>query len=818
MRFFGAKWMFVAVVLAVVLGDYGARAMTVGEPGGDDLVVAENGTTKAVVAVSPQAADNKARRWERQAAQDLAYYIARMSGAEPRVVDEAKAIDEALAGNAPVLLVGALALEKNGGLRKALEQVADPEPYARNDAIVVRREGNRIYLAGNSDDSHYHAVSYLLHEWGCRWYLPTEFGECIPEHDRLAVGRLDYTYAPPFEVRDYWLAWNASREGHYVFKRRNFMNTRPSDAYAGAIHALGKYTRQRAQELDVSGKRVPFAEPETTESVVDVIKNRYPEPPQSISLAIQDGVYDSDSEIDERLRANLWDKYFLRVSQTDPMMALYVNVCERLKQENFDTRIGGMAYVNVTIPPQRKWDIPDNLHMWLAPIDIDPNHHMNDPRSPPRREYGAMMHRWADIMDGRILIYDYDQGMLVWRDLPNPSHHAFRHDVKEYRDAGILGLSTETRGAAATTFINFHIRGQLMWNPDLDLDAWLEDFYPKFYGPASEPMSRYWNAIYDAWEASIVTEHEFFAIPAIYTRDLVEELRGYLEVAQAAIKSLRARDEAGLSRNERLYLERMVFTEKSFGVIDGYTAMLKAATTEADYATAVKVGEKALEIRDSLGEMNPTFISTRLERGKTPWFPGEIKQYESLLAMTDGTSGKLIERLPLEWAFRRDTHDTGLPMGFAYKPADLVYWNEHKAEYAVPEQRKDYPTTEWEMARSDLYPQAQGILHPDWQAFTGFMWYKTNVDLDAGQTSGNVHIHFPGLFSEAWLYVNGYLMAHRPQNHMWWHNNYRFDWDVDLTGKLDPGENNITLRVHCTHHVAGMFRRPFLYTPLKQAE
>ena len=69
--------------------------------------------------------------------------------------------------------------------------------------------------------------------------------------------------------------------------------------------------------------------------------------------------------------------------------------------------------------------------------------------------------------------------MLVWRDLPNPSQMAFREDVKHYRDAGILGVNTESRNALATTFINLYLRARLLWNPTEDVDALLDDFYAR---------------------------------------------------------------------------------------------------------------------------------------------------------------------------------------------------------------------------------------------------------------------------------------------------------------------------------------------------
>ncbi|SVD14821.1 uncharacterized protein METZ01_LOCUS367675, partial [marine metagenome] len=40
---------------------------------------------------------------------------------------------------------------------------------------------------------------------------------------------------------------------------------------------------------------------------------------------------------------------------------------------------------------------------------------------------------------------------------------------------------------------------------------------------------------------------------------------------------------------------------------------------------------------------------------------------------------------------------------------------------------------------------------------------------------------------------------------------YRFEWDVDLTGKLKSGKNVLALVCKCEHHFGGMFRRPFLY-------
>jgi hypothetical protein len=105
----------------------------------------------------------------------------------------------------------------------------------------------------------------------------------------------------------------------------------------------------------------------------------------------------------------------------------------------------------------------------LAPIDIDPNHGMDDPRSPQKQEFREIMNKWAKVTQQRLTVYDYDQSTLVWRDLPNPSQMTFREDVKHYRDAAILGVNTESRNALATTFINLYLRARLLWNPKEDV-------------------------------------------------------------------------------------------------------------------------------------------------------------------------------------------------------------------------------------------------------------------------------------------------------------------------------------------------------------
>ena len=138
----------------------------------------------------------------------------------------------------------------NPGLVKRPKKVAKPDPILRADAIVAERDGNRIYPAGLTPDGHVHAVVELLHRWGCRWYLPTEFGECIPEHDLLTVGNLDYAYASPFEFRTYWISWNGSYDDYIPFMLHNRM-TRGIQCPVAA-HAFNGYVKDMSRNRHAS--------------------------------------------------------------------------------------------------------------------------------------------------------------------------------------------------------------------------------------------------------------------------------------------------------------------------------------------------------------------------------------------------------------------------------------------------------------------------------------------------------------------------------------------------------------------------------------
>ncbi len=182
------------------------------------LTVVEEGKSAAVIISSPQAG-----RLESQAASDLQKYIALMTGVTLPLVKSSESIERALASARPMFIIGQTALEKNGSLRAKLAAVIKHDPHIRADGVGMLREGNKIFLAGPNDESHYFAVAELLRAWGVRWFMPGQFGECVPQESKLVVDDLNVFYAPPFELRSFWVSWLGDSSEVTDFQLRNMM-------------------------------------------------------------------------------------------------------------------------------------------------------------------------------------------------------------------------------------------------------------------------------------------------------------------------------------------------------------------------------------------------------------------------------------------------------------------------------------------------------------------------------------------------------------------------------------------------------------------
>ena len=174
------------------------------------------------------------------------------------------------------------------------------------------------------------------------------------------------------------------------------------------------------------------------------------------------------------------DRYFQFVRQ----------VAEVMLEEFPDRKIGLIAYNSVVVPPLDERKLPPNVNVIVTRDSFQ----YHDP------EYLAadLAHdkRWLELTNGNLYRYDYYSfGWLVPRYYP----HRLAEDIRRMRDLGVKGIFAEDIPLWPTVGPSYYVAGRLWWDPDLDVDALIDEFHTTLFGPAAEPMARFWDRHEQLW-------------------------------------------------------------------------------------------------------------------------------------------------------------------------------------------------------------------------------------------------------------------------------------------------------------------------------
>src|SRR5687767_4504820 len=143
------------------------------------------------------------RRRLRESVKDLAAYLGKMSGGQIGVVAAAQ-VPPAPAAPAVQILVGELATTTFG-------PTAKPFPYKQGFRVVVDPKTSRVGLTGESDLATSYAGYEILDRLGCRWFMPGEMGEVIPQLRTSELEELDLSTHPGTVYRGITYADDAYR-------------------------------------------------------------------------------------------------------------------------------------------------------------------------------------------------------------------------------------------------------------------------------------------------------------------------------------------------------------------------------------------------------------------------------------------------------------------------------------------------------------------------------------------------------------------------------------------------------------------------------
>jgi len=499
----------------------------------------------------------------RAAAELLRDYVGRVTGVRLPLVSEKDAPPDSRA----VILVGDTARGRKQGITP--DGLA-PEGYR------VRTFRGGVAIVGEVDEdgvdrgTTFGVYDFLERVAGVRWYFPGEIGTVVPNRSSLSAGPLDVVNAPHFEVRfggvDHWQpeearAWRPAlrfgiRDGmvanhtheqwHRLYGKTHpeIFAIRPdgSRAITADRHATGQ-----------NRSYLCYSEPALLKLYVKIIdeyfENRDLRPWAGAAArpkknAIPFGPNDN-REICQcaRCKPQIEEERWRWGKSSNLIFGFLRDLAVEVRKSRPEAVLWTLAYDHYQLAPTKIDEFPDNLGVTLCLIPTVVQ--MNHPGVRDRNR--ALIDRWFEIVHRnrrRLVVWDYFVYPNCWLMAPTELPRTMKAHVNYLRDKALgifnngFAVSRKPDAKGRLSLRMVWLMHQLLWNPDLDLDAARRAWCRDLFGPASAEMDRFYKILEDRWEDVVwsqepkvgyVGENSIFA--ETYPAPVVQELEILLDQA-----------------------------------------------------------------------------------------------------------------------------------------------------------------------------------------------------------------------------------------------------------------------------------------------
>ncbi len=472
----------------------------------------------------------------RQAAEALSQWLERATGETWHITDATS-----VPANALAIRLGDAA---RAGLPSAPEPSALPHDgyWIRQGADGVRIAG-RDYAGGDlSMETHplrsheawngelrlcafgdmgtWNGVHQFLESLGFRWFMPGEEGTEVPSLEEIALSPREGTKAPAFEYRYAWLADFKFYPQDALWYRRIGYGA-PAPVNIG--HAFGimlKYAdshpeyfalidgKRDTSNLSVlSGGNLCLSQPKAVEIWIEEMRAFFQKNPQLTIFPICPN--DCMTRICEcpECQAQVSPQLGEKGLFSNYVWGFAAKVAKAAKTEFPDKKVGCFAYSNYQEVPDCLTEIPDNLAVMIC-------YQRQNERTPGgKAQIRNAIESWSRLVDAIYLwTYPHLNYWKPWRHYPRFYPHLLAGDIRANHALGnVKGEFVESEsfdaseGAQRGWKYDFHypwlnhltayLIAKLLWEPECDLDALLDDYYLRFYGPAGDPMKEFWTRV-----------------------------------------------------------------------------------------------------------------------------------------------------------------------------------------------------------------------------------------------------------------------------------------------------------------------------------
>jgi hypothetical protein len=465
----------------------------------------------------------KASEVDRFAARELARYLQQITGQL-----------------FPIQNTGATGLLVGRSLAESAGIVFRPEELGA-DGFVLRRAGNRVFLAGISDRGTLYAVYAFLETLGCRWMAPNfafygaAGGEFVPRNPAALIGELDRSDKPSFQWRKKYVEEGESHNTEnlkqmidWMAKARLNVLDCPLD-YQGEGRTkwdnwrgrTGPELKKRGMLIEVGGHGYQNFLPQTRyfDQHPDWFGmqngKRSPAPNIVFSTANEQAVRTFIANVKQYLRErpeidifDCWPPDGSQWSDAPEDRALgspaerQVLLLNRLAKDLGvafpKLRVQFIAYEGYSDPPVVNKPAA-GVVMEFCPINRSFESRLYEGDYVENIRYFRQLQAWLNgvIDSGSVSIYSYIT-KYMWRSLPILVPHLIADEARCFHSMGVGGISSYSEPAGWATFeLDHYIMARTGWDADLNVDREIADYVFHRYGRAAPAVARYLQLVED---------------------------------------------------------------------------------------------------------------------------------------------------------------------------------------------------------------------------------------------------------------------------------------------------------------------------------
>jgi len=474
------------------------------------LTLAHNGKSEFRVVVPENAPELM-----EYAAKELQTFLHEISGARLPIVSDAKPV-----GKHEILL------GDNAHLAKVGVWIDFRKLGKEGFTIRTTDDGHLIIAGATPRGTLYGVYAFLEERLGCRWYSSTV--SRIPKTETIEIEPIRDTQIPVFEWREAYyydpmdpvfaprikLNGNASKNrDHKLYCERHggwgswchtsFMFVPPDKYFKDhpEYYALVGGKRQTSQ--------LCFTNPDILPITVDRIKELIERPmeysPKTRGLAPrtewpiwadEEAIYWDISQNDTGGNCQCENCRAIDEREGTPMGSLLTFI-NQVAAEFPDKIITTLAYQYTRRPP-KSLRPAKNVAIVLCNIECSRGMPLATSNQPADIGFRKDLENWSAICE-HLIIYDY---VVSFPHLVNPfpNLRVLQPNVQLFRDRNAKGVFEQGNREFGGEFceLRAYMLAKLLWDPDCDVDAAMDDFLSGYYGAAGLPIRRYIDLLHDA--------------------------------------------------------------------------------------------------------------------------------------------------------------------------------------------------------------------------------------------------------------------------------------------------------------------------------